>query len=475
MFKSLRLRTATTFFLTIFFILIFLFFVSAMFLQRYYVYREELEFAQIYGEITKIAENTEARDVTYTLTRLAANSNIAVIISDAQFSQVYSSTNTFNEFQNSNGAFFNPKSFLGSIEIPEGKAYTIKTLPDQYGMKRIFLKGHLVGDYYIFLTKPVEAIIKSVDVYKDFFLIISVPVSILGAVISYFVSANITKPIYEMVDISNRISKLDFSKKYVPKGESELNTLGLSLNSMSETLSKNITQLYRANTMLKNDITQRERNEVMRKEFLQNASHELKTPIAVIASYGEMLKEGLVTDKEDLDYYYDVICDETDKMAKIVKELLVLAQLESYRDILSIESFDISELAHETAETYEVIAKGEDTTIKTDITDGLTVSADRTLIERVMSNYVSNAIYHCEGEKEILIILKKCEYGVYFAVRNQTTQQLDSKKIWQSFYKDAESKGNGLGLSIVKAIMEVHNKKYGVKCENGYAEFYIIL
>ena len=475
MLKSLRLKIAGTFFLIIFLILIFLFSLSSVFLQRYYVYREEKDFLTIYNEISKMVSSDEKSDVTYNLSRLAANSNIAVIISDSQFSQVYSSTNLFNEYQNRNGAFFNPKSFLGSIKIPQGKNYVIKTVGDQFGTQRIFLKGKLTGDYYIFLTKPVETIIKSVDVYKDFFLIVSIPVALIGAFISFAVSGNITKPIYEMIDISNRISKLDFSRKYVPKGNNELNTLGLSLNSMSDTLSKNITQLYKANTMLKNDITQRERNENMRKEFLQNASHELKTPIAVIGSYGQMLKEGLITDKEDLDYYYDVICDETDKMAGIVKEMLILAQLESYRDILNIENFDITELAGDVVETYSVIAKGEDVQIDTDIEENLFVSADRTLIERVMSNYVSNAIYHCGDTKHILVTLKHTDDGVYFSVRNKTDAVLDNSKIWQSFYKDDSSRGNGLGLSIVKAIMEVHNKKFGVKNDDGYAEFYIIL
>ena len=476
MFKSLRVKIAFIFITTMLSILVLIFSMSSLLLQRYYVYREEQDFIKIYSEITYMAEseNANMNDVNYNLSKLAANSNIAVVISDAEFSQVYSSTNLFNEFQNSNGAFFNPKSILGAIEIPEGKQYTFRILRDQYGLSRMVLKGHLVGDYYIFLTKPVESIIKSVDIYIDFFVLVSIPIAILGAFVVMLASNSLTKPMYEMIDISNRIAKLDFSKKYVPQGENELNTLGLSLNSMAETLSKNITQLYRANTMLKNDITQRERNENMRKEFLQNASHELKTPIAVIGSYGQMLKEGLVTDKEDLDYYYDVICDETEKMARIVKELLVLAQLESYRDILNIESFDISELVHDVIETFDVIAKGEDITLEAETDENLTVHADRSLIERVMSNYVSNGIYHCEDSDRIYITLKQTEDGIYFSVKNKTSQMLDDK-IWQSFYKNANSRGNGLGLSIVKTIMEVHNKKFGVKCEDGFAEFYIIL
>lgn len=476
MFKSLKVKIACIFIATLLSILVLFFSMSSLLMQRYYIYREEKNFIEIYNEISAMAESGKSdKDINYSLSHMVANSNVAVVISDSEFSQVYSSTNLFNKSQNDNGVFYNPKEILSKIKIPQGEKYKFEIIRDQYGKFRMFLKGNLVGDYFIFLTKPVEPIIKSVDIYKDFFLLLSIPVSLIGAFVSYLISRKITEPIYEMIDISRRIAKLDFSKKYVPQGDGEINALGLSLNTMSETLSKNITQLYRANTMLKNDISQRERNEEMRKEFLQNASHELKTPIAVIGSYGQMLKEGLITDKEDLDYYYDVICDETEKMTKIVKELLVLAQLESYRDILNIEKFDMSELTNEVLETYDVIFKAEDIKLKAEISEKLTVSADRTLIERVMSNYISNAIYHIQNDDTVYVTLKNTDEGVYFSVKNKTAQTLDNQKIWQSFYKDAHSSGNGLGLSIVKAIMEVHNKKFGVKTENGFVEFYILL
>jgi len=472
MFKSLRLKIAVTFSVALLLILIIIFSTLSLLLHQYYIYREEQDFIRMYGEILTLAEDTGTpKDINYKINMLIDKSNLSVIISDSEFSQVYSSSNFLYE---SKGAFFDLRALMGTVDIPENESYVFKILEDENGNKRMFLKGYLQGDFYVYLTKSLEAIVRNVDIYKDFFLICCIPVVLLGIIISFFVSKNITRPIYEMIDISKRISKLDFSKKYQPHGSNELNVLGNSLNQMGDTLSKNITQLYRANTMLRNDITQRERNEKMRKEFLQNASHELKTPIAVIGSYGQMLKEGLVTDKEDLDYYYDVICDETDKMARIVKELLVLAQLESYSDILCIESFNISELIDEVSETYDVIAKGEGVTLKTSVQKNLTVLADRNLIERVISNYISNGIYHCEGKKEVYITLKKTEDGVYFSVKNKADKVLDDK-IWQSFYKDAKSQGNGLGLSIVKTIMEVHNKKYGVKCEDGFAEFYIIL
>lgn len=471
-FKSLKLKMALTFSATMLLILMLIFSMLSLLMSSYYLYRDEQDFIRLYNEILILTEETgEAKAINYKIDMLIDKSNISVIISDSDFLNVYSSSNFLTE---SKGVFFDLKSLIGTVEIPADKDYVFRILEDENNSKRMFLKGRLYGDYSIYLTKSLETIIRNVDIYKDFLLLVSIPVIIVGFLVSFFVSKSITKPIYEMIDISKRISKLDFSKKYKPHGTNELNVLGTSLNKMGDTLSENITQLYKANTMLKNDITQRERNEKMRKEFLQNASHELKTPIAVIGSYGQMLKEGLITDKEDLDYYYDVICDETDKMANIVKELLVLAQLESYGDILNIESFNITELLLDVIETYDVIAKGEGVKFKVLIEKNLIANADKNLIERVISNYISNAIYHLKDKNEIYITLKNTEDGIYFSVKNKTDKVLDDK-IWQSFYKDVNSQGNGLGLSIVKTIMEVHNKKCGVKCEDGFAEFYIIL
>ncbi len=471
--KSFRYRLTLSFMLGIFLILFIMLSGSTVFLQKYYFYRQKAQFVSTYTEVKRLV-GSESEDVIRELYSLASNADINMVVCDENFREFYT-----NSYAMESADINTLKKVLMQIydvvDIPENSDYAVKNFESQQTGNMLVLVGRITDKHLVFLIKPVLSMLRSVDIYKEFILFLSIIMAFLSSLCAYFISKGVSDPINELVDISDRIANMDFSKKYVPKGESDIDKLGNSLNVMSDKLSENIVQLYRANTILKNDITQKERNEQMRQEFLQNASHELKTPIAVISSYCEMLKDKIITEEEDREYYYDVIYDETQKMSEIVKEMLMLAQFESGNDVLNIENFNITEVVEDVLETYSIIAQKENITIVADVEDKLVVSADMLMIERVMSNYISNAIYHVENDDKVYVTLKSTEDGILFETKNKTTSKLDDKKIWTSFYKDANSKGNGLGLSIVKAIMDFHNKKYGVKCEDGYAIFYFIL
>ncbi len=460
--------------MVIFVTLFVIFTISSAFLQEYYIYRQRSEFVSSYNQVCGLLEK-ENINMMNELSNICSDMNINIVLSDRNFNEIYTSTNMLNNPIKPNTLRETLRSLHSSVKIDSSKGYGMRSFEIDKRGEMLILVGELTENYYIFFVKPIIPIIRSISIYIEFFLYISIVIAILSAIAAYFISAVFSRPIHELVDISQRIAKLDFSKKYVPKGTSDINQLGLSLNEMSDKLSENIVQLYRANTILKNDITQKERNEQMRKEFLQNASHELKTPISVIASYTEMLKDKLITDEKDREYYYDVIYEETEKMTVIVKEMLMLAQFESQSNILNIEAFNLTEVVEDVLETYSVIAKKENIDIVSDVENDIFISADMLMIERAMSNYISNAIYHVKDDDKIFVSLKKIDGGIRFSVKNKTDVILDNSKIWTSFYKGDESKGNGLGLSIVKAVMESHNKKYGVKCEEGYAEFFFIL
>lgn len=471
--KSFRYRLTLSFMLAIFLILFIMLSGSTVFLQKYYFFRQKAQFVSTYTEAKKLVKSQNG-DVMGELYSLATKSDINMIVCDRNFRDIY--TNSYS-IENTDGTTLRKvlAQIYEAVDIPYEADYSVKNFESQQTGNMLVLVGKLTDEHIVFLIKPIMPMLRSVDIYKEFILFLSIIVAFLSSLCAYFISKDFSNPINELVDISDRIAKMDFSKKYIPKGESDIDKLGNSLNVMSEKLSENIVQLYRANTILKNDITQKERNEKMRKEFLQNASHELKTPIAVISSYCEMLKDKIITEEEDREYYYDVIFDEAQKMSGIVKEMLMLAQFESGNDVLNIESFNITEVVEDVLETYSIIAQKENITVFADVEENLFVSADMLMIERVMSNYISNAIYHVEDDDKVYVTLKSTPDGILFETRNKTTNTLDDKKIWNSFYKDENSKGNGLGLSIVKAIMDFHNKKYGAKNEDGYAVFYFIL
>ncbi len=471
--KSLKGKLVLMLLTIVFSVLMVLFIANNVLLEPYYTEREKAGFTATYERIRVVAQENPSELAAY-LSQIAANSTTTIVVTDNNYNLLYSSTNLFeekNSYLNKNALAY----FAQLLPIPSGEQYNVKTIQDQLGSQHLVMFAELNSYCKLFLTKPIASITKSTEIYNEFFLIAIIVIGFIGAIIMFLIGSYFVRPIYEMVDISKRITNLDFSKKFKVRGDDEINILGEQINIMSDRLSRNIWMLSRANTALQNDLSQKERIEKMRKEFLQNASHELKTPISVIASYTEMLKDKLITEEEDREYYYNVIYEETEKMGSIVKNLLGMAQLESQSLQVNPEGFDISDLLTDVLTTFQLHFEKKEISLTTSIENNLVVHADKFLIERVMTNYINNAIEHIDEKKQMQISLYTENDMVYFGVYNSTDQILDSEKIWTSFYKSDVSSGSGLGLSIVKAIMEAHKKPYGFHHKDDGVEFYIQL
>ena len=471
--KSLRGKLVLMLLTIIFSVLMVLFVANNLLLEPYYTQREKADFTATYTRIRTVAEENPGKLTSY-LSQIAANSTTTIIVTDNNFNVLYSSTRLFDE-QNSYFSKSALSYFAQMLPIPADGTYSIKAIQDQVGSQHLVMFAELNPYCKLFLTKPIASIVKSTEIYNEFFLIAIIVIGFIGAIIMFLIGSFFVKPIYEILAISKRITNLDFSKKFRVRGDDEINVLGEQINLMSDRLSQNILMLSRANEALQNDLTQKERVEKMRKEFLQNASHELKTPISVIASYTEMLKDKLITEEEDREYYYDVIYEETEKMSNIVKNLLGMAQLETQDLNIRSESFDISDLLSDLISSFRLHFEKKNINLTETIEKNVVVFADKFLIERVISNYISNAIEHIDDKKQMQISLYREDSYVYFSVYNSTEDILDPEKIWTSFYKSDVSSGNGLGLSIVKAIMQAHKKEYGFRHKDDGVEFYIKL
>ena len=290
-------------------------------------------------------------------------------------------------------------------------------------------------------------------------------------------SRRITQPIMELARLSQEMANLNFEAKYTRNGEDEIGVLGRNFNRMSAQLEKTVSELKSANNQLQKDIEQKEKIEDMRNEFLGNVSHELKTPIALIQGYAEGLKEGVNDDPESREFYCDVIMDEAGKMNIMVKNLLALNQLEFGNDEVQFERFDIVRLVKGVIASCEILVQQAEATVDFIADECLYVWADEFKTEQVVRNYLTNAIHHVENEKriEVRIISDKGKTRISVFNSGKPIPEEDIPKLWDKFYKvdkahTREYGGNGIGLSIVKAIMESFHQKYGVKnFENGVA------
>ena len=220
----------------------------------------------------------------------------------------------------------------------------------------------------------------------------------------------------------------------------------------------------------------------MRKEFLSNVSHELKTPIALIQGYAEGLKEGINDDAESREFYCEVIMDEAAKMNNMVKKLLTLNQLEFGNETITMERFDIVSLIRNYLQSAEILCTQKQIALRMEDYPPTSVWADEFMVEEVFGNYFSNAVNHIDGDRIIEVKLKQMDGKVRVSVFNtgQPIPEESLPRIWEKFYKVDKARtraygGSGVGLSIVKAIMESLNQKYGVINYDNGVEFWFEL
>ena len=292
----------------------------------------------------------------------------------------------------------------------------------------------------------------------------------------------ITNPISELTVLSSRMKNLDFDAKYKCRAGNEIDELGENFNKMSEELEKTISELKSVNNQLQKDIENKIRIDQQRQEFLNNVSHELKTPIALVQGYAEGLKENISDDPESREFYCDVIMDEAAKMNKLVKNLLTLNHLEEGRDEVKMERFDIVSLIKGILQSMDIMIQQKEAKVSFEAEEPVYVWADEFRIEEVVTNYTSNALNHLDGDREIEICV--CPEGdrVKITVFNTgiPIPEADIPNVWKKFYKVDKARtreygGSGIGLSIVKAIMESHNQEYGVRNYDNGVEFWFTL
>lgn len=361
--------------------------------------------------------------------------------------------------------------------------YVVQQVRDRFaGMEYVESWGALDSDYYFLIRTPLESIRESVSISNKFYFYVGIMIIIVSGMVIWFVTKRITRPISELTDLSTKMSDLDFEAKYQSNSGNEIDELGENFNRMSAQLEKTISELKSANNQLLKDIENKERIDQMRQEFLNNVSHELKTPIALVQGYAEGLKENISDDPESREFYCDVIIDEAAKMNKLVRNLLTLNHLESGRDEMTMERFDIVSLIRGVLQSMDILIQQKEARVSFEVHKPVFVWADEFKIEEVVTNYISNALNHLEGDREIEICVALEDDYVRVSVFNTgiPIPEEDIPNLWNKFYKVDKARtreygGSGIGLSIVKAVIEGLHQQYGVKNYDNGVEFWFTL
>ncbi|MBQ7121384.1 MAG: HAMP domain-containing protein [Clostridia bacterium] len=309
-----------------------------------------------------------------------------------------------------------------------------------------------------------------VDVAGGVYSFISITMIIIMAAVFYILVAKFTKPLVEMNDVTKDMAALNFDRKCADYGKDEIGELGKSINTLSTTLDATLMDLKDKNGQLEKDIERRHALDNARKSFISNVSHELKTPIAIISGYAEGVCEGISSDPEVIKEYCQIINDESKKMNELVVELLELSKLESKTQPFMPEIFDIGSKIASLLNHLSLQFEQNGIRVINKVPAPLACFGEEDKIEIVLKNYITNAVSHCSGEKVIEIGCTESEHLIEISVFNTGEHIADSDmpELWDSFYRADKAHGRsenrfGLGLSIVKSIMDNHSCRCGVK------------
>jgi len=469
-------------------IILFLIIVNNFALEKFYLYKKQNTLKSVYESLNDYYKTPgQDNDLQTELEKLSIKNNFDILIKDNNGINLYTTNKNFSTVIGSINDILD--KVQGGKELESNDNFTIKKQRDsKNGLSYMMLSGKLENGYFLYIRIPLNSIQDSVSISNNFLLMMAGFTILIASIMVTIVSRKFTEPILELNNIAKKMSNLDFSQKYkVTNARDEINNLGRSINTMSDKLERTIKQLRSSNIELERDIEEKSKIDEMRKTFISDVSHELKTPIALIQGYSEGLLENVNNDEESRKFYAEVILDETNKMDKLVKQLLELMKLEYGKREFNNKEFNIVELEKEVIRKTNVMIEEKQAEIKFDENEDIIVFADDFYIEQVLTNYLTNAIKNVKemyGEKYIKISneINKEEQKVCIKVFN-TGKQISEEnlnRIWNRFYKADESRhredgGTGIGLAFVKAIMSNYDNKYGVKnLENG-VEFYFEL
>ena len=487
--SSVRIKLFLTLSLVILLIIIFLVLVNNFVFGQFYLYSKTRTLKEVYQRVNKYYSEEESENIEDELEKIAIQNNFDILIRNDQNVNVYtSSKDFFSTYGQMNEMTSRFNTNIGEI-LEENNKFTIKKLKDnRNGISYILLSAKMDNGYLLYIRIPINSIQESVKISNNFLYLMAGITIVISAVVVSYVSRRFTDPILELNDIAKKMSNLDFSHKYrITDADDEINNLGKSINVMSDKLEKTIKQLRSSNVELEKDIEEKSKLDEMRTSFISDVSHELKTPIALIQGYSEGLLENVNSDEESRKFYAEVILDETNKMDKLVKQLLELMKLEYGKREFNDSKFNIVDLENEVITKSKVMLDEKQVEVKLEIDNEINVFADEFYIEQVVSNYITNAIKHVkeiDGEKYIAIENKidKKNNKVRIKVFNTGDQipEEDLERIWKRFYKVDEARnredgGTGIGLSFVKAIMQSYKNKYGVDNKENGVEFYFEL
>lgn len=437
-------------------ILVAIWLVQIVFFQYFYIRNMAMETLDNSREIVELYKE---RKLDEQQVRFAAyKNNLTIIITDVNGNTI-SATNAMGEMNPHMVDKIKEKYKQNVIELKrninneKSDAYAWLNNADNDRKEFFFVAfaqdGVESGGTYIYVISQIEPITSVVVVLQRQFLFSTLISLVIALVFAYFIARKFSRPVEKLTSSARELalgnSKVDFT---VDDAFGEIAELSSALEYASDEINK---------------------SSELRRELIANVSHDLRTPLAMIKMYAEMIRDITGDNKEKRDKNIKIIIDETDRLAVLVNDILELSRQENINEI-NRQNFDITALLKTVVERFSVL---EDYKIILDMPNELVVCADFEKIQQVIYNLLSNAINYTGEDKTVKIKVSK-QAGqalVQIIDSGEGISQEELPLVWDRYYRSkthVRSKvGTGLGLSIVKSILILHQVDFGIKSTIG--------
>lgn len=306
---------------------------------------------------------------------------------------------------------------------------------------------------YLYINGLLDPIDSTTSVLKNQLIIVTILSFLLAIVVSFIIASKVSKPISKITNAASDLAKGDYNIVFESGDYTEINQLADTLNYATKELSK---------------------TEELRRDFIANVSHDLKTPLTLIKSYAELIRDISGNIPEKRNSHIKVIIDESDRLADLVNDILNLSKLQSGITLIDFSTFDIRKTTENILKKFEILIETDGYIFNFNYNEDALVVGDEKKMEQVIFNLISNAIYYTGEDKLVSINIKNLGEYIQFEVvdTGNGIPKEEIEHVWDRYYKLGKTHsrstiGTGLGLSIVKSILDAHNVKYGIESTLG--------
>ena len=436
-------------------VVLLIWFLQIFFLNNYY---EHMKISEVNRIATSICHAYERQDknLTADIQQLSVSNDFYVMMeSNGQVLLFIPESDSILPVYQYKDQLPKLKKMLSASKSSGAVSFKISSGVDKYSTLAYarYLRKAEDNEVYLYIFSPLYPVSSTVDILKDQLFYVTL-ITLIGAFsLAIYFANRISKPIKDITTTAKDMGRGNYNVKFVGNSYSEINNLAAALNTATYELGN---------------------ADARQKDLIANVSHDLKTPLTMIRSYAEMIRDLSGDNPKKRNTHLQVIIDESERMSHLVSDMATISAMQTKKIVLEKASFDLSAVSASILASYDIYQEQDGYDFVFNAPKDCIVFADKDRITQVISNLTNNAVKYCGEDKYIALTIRKIgrKYRLEVSDHGPGIKPEELPHVWERYYKTStnyvrETSGTGLGLSIVKEILMLHNANYGVESKVG--------